>query len=96
MFTILNNLMLRIKIYLISKKEKRFCEYCNREVMPIKGVSVLNIAFYIFISSIGYLFFKRKVIFLVPIILSIINSILAKPRCPICKKIIRKEFDVKD
>lgn len=71
---------------MMSRKEKRMCSNCKKEVVPIKGVSILNIGFYLLIGLIVFMITNSKSSFLIPVILSIINSLFAKPICPICKE----------
>lgn len=75
-----------MQFYIMSRREKRKCSNCQKEVIPIKGVSILNIGFYLLIGLIVFTITNNKSSFLIPIILSIVNSLFVKPICPICKE----------
>lgn len=80
---ILAKLMIQLQVYMNSKK--RLCLDCNEIVIPRREISVINLLFYIIIGIIVYFITKNKLSFLLPILLSIINSIFVKPKCPKCK-----------
>jgi len=82
----LSKLMIKLQLYLISRKTKKKCSSCGEYVVPIKGISILNIGIYFLISSVAFFITKEKLSFLILIVLSIINSLFAKPVCPLCKE----------
>lgn len=87
----LMKIMMQLQTYLNTKRKPKLCLNCNEAVIPRREVSILNVIFYIIIGIIVYVFTKNKVSMFIPIVLSIINSFLVKPRCPICKE--SKYFD---
>lgn len=82
------DLMYKLQSWLISRNSKkvRKCSHCDNDVIPIREVSVLNILFFIIIGIVLFFLTKNKLIFFLPIVLSILNSLLVKKKCPKCKK----------
>lgn len=81
----LMKIMMQLQMYVNAKKQPKLCLDCNEAVIPRREISILNVIFYIIIGIIVYVFTKNKASIFIPIALSIINSLLVKPRCPKCR-----------
>ena len=81
----LMRIMSQLQMYVNAKRKLKLCLDCNETVIPRREISILNVIFYIIIGIIVYIFTKNKASVFIPIVLSIINSFLTKPKCPKCK-----------
>ena len=81
----LMKIMIQLQMYINTKRQPKLCLNCNEAVIPKREISILNVIFYIIIGIIVYVLTKNKASIFIPIVLSIINSLLVKPKCPKCR-----------
>ena len=89
-------LLIKIQTALMNRKAKKIkmCDNCGQKVTPLREISILNILVYAIIGVTLFLILKNMAWLLLPIGLSIVNSLLVKPKCPKCKSLkLRKLRD---
>lgn len=83
----LMRMVLRLQTYISQKRIPIECKTCGKAVVPRKEISVLNIIAFVIIGVIVFFVTKRKIAILLPLVLSVINSLAVKKKCPECKGI---------
>lgn len=83
----INMLIIKLQTALINRKNKkiRMCTNCNETVVPLKEISILNILAFVIIGLSIFFITKDKIWLLFPVLLSILNSLMTKAKCPKCK-----------
>lgn len=87
-------LLIKLQTALVNRQMKklRMCKSCGEQVVPLREVSILNILVYAIMGIVMFFILKNKAWLLLPVGLSVLNSLLIKPKCPKCKSLELREL----